>query len=398
MSQFDKAVDFYLRGFNGTYIKRRTNISIQSLLKQLLAQGIRYTKDDIVVYQVQYIQKHYSCEDVRLAYMNIIRKYTDLEKARRGHHITCLGCGFGDYPRVFRKILGDDVYKSLSGAMWHEKQAKTVHDKYGVDNVFDKSVFDKVVSEDAILKGRVKRVRTLQERYGVSSPNADPNIAAKMQQTLRQTNMARYGVENAMQRADIAAKSCANRQKTMLERYGAANSVEVSEIRNRIFGIRNANGTSSTSKSEDMLYDMLVNRFGADDVLRNFNGDSRYPFHVDFYIKSLDLFIELNGDRCHNDHWFDASSVSDRQTAEAWLKNAEKLEVETGKSSRYRKYLHVWTESDVLKRNTARKNKLHYLVFWDGGNKSGVPTLIDANAWFSDGCPMPEMWHAENTY
>lgn len=36
--------------------------------------------------------------------------------------------------------------------------------------------------------------------------------------------------------------------------------------------------------------------FGKTDVLRNVCVDNRYPYHVDFYVKSHDLFIELNGD------------------------------------------------------------------------------------------------------
>lgn len=397
MSQFDKAVDFYLRGFNGQYIKRRTGISIQSLLKQLLSNGVRYTKSDIVEYQIKYIRNKFSADDIKAAYIEISRKHADLYKASKGKHIECLGCGFGDYPKVFRALLGEDAYRQLSAQCWHEKQSSVIMEKYGVDNVFCKEAFEKVVDKDAVAEGRKKRIATLMERYGVTAPNADHEIAARMQKTLRETNIERYGVASAMQVPDIAKKASLHRQDTMTERYGAANSTQVPAIRDKIFASRKSNGTLNTSKPEDALYAMLVERFGKDDVARNFF-DKRYPWHVDFYIKSLDLFIELNGDKCHNTHWYDEDSVSDRQTVEAWIENMVRLEAETGKQSRYRKYIETWTIKDVSKRNTAAENRLHYLVFWDGSNKGGVPRLKDAREWFTAGCPMPECWHKENTY
>lgn len=36
MTEFDKAIDLYLRGYKGNYIKDQTGISLQSLLKKLL--------------------------------------------------------------------------------------------------------------------------------------------------------------------------------------------------------------------------------------------------------------------------------------------------------------------------------------------------------------------------
>jgi len=54
------------------------------------------------------------------------------------------------------------------------------------------------------------------------------------------------------------------------------------------------NGTSSSSKPENQLYNILCGFFSAEDVERDYNKDDRYPFKCDFYIRSEDLFIELN--------------------------------------------------------------------------------------------------------
>ena len=113
MTNLKDAEILYLKGFNGTYIKNKSGISIQSLLKRLLSKGIKYNKEDIRNYQVQYIKDNYSLDDVERAYYDIVNGYDNLERAQKGKHIMVLGCGFGEYPKVFREILGKDKYKDL---------------------------------------------------------------------------------------------------------------------------------------------------------------------------------------------------------------------------------------------------------------------------------------------
>lgn len=305
MQNFKKAEILYLRGFCGEYIKRRTGVSVQSLLKTLKSNGVTYTKHDIEAYQELYIRGRYTCEDVEAAYWMISKKYADLDKASRGRHIECLGCGFGSYRKLFEKILGKERYAELRSVSGHT------------------------------------------------------HLERSKQDTPRKT-----------------------RQQAMCERYGIAE---------RALDIQ-----SNTPK--DALYVLLVNQFGEEDVCRNLIVDKRYPYHVDFYVKSRDLFIELNGDKSHNTHWFDESDFRDRQTLDSWHENMLRIERETGKKSRYRQYIKTWTQTDVAKRTRARDMGLNYLVFWDGGNKNSVPSLIDARAWFLDGCPEPKDWHPENTY
>lgn len=402
MDKLEKATDLYLRGFNGKYIKRRTNISIQSLLKQLKANGISYTKSDIINYQIQYIQSHYTIDDVKQAYIDMSKKHQYLYEAQKHKQIICLGCCFGDYSKVMTLLLGADVYKSLRNQCWSEKQKSTVKALYGVDNVFCKETFDSFVDKKAIEQGRIKRNQTMMERYGVLEPNQNVEIASKMQATLHNTIMDKYGTDNVMKIPDVAKSANNKRQETMRELYGASNSVQVPEIRNKIFKARINNGTVNSSFAEESLYELLIDYFGKDDILRNAIVDNRYPYHVDFYIISRDMFIELNGDKCHYTHWFDANNVADRHVVESWKQNADELEAKTHKTSRYTKYIKTWTETDVSKRMYAKNNQLNYLVFWDGStkmqNKHKVACLTDAREWFDAGCPDSCDWHSTNTY
>lgn len=402
MNKLEKAENLYLRGFCGEYIKRRTGISIQQLLKRLLANNITYTKQDIVNYQINYIRSKYTISEIENAYKMISRKYASLEKSAKGKHIECLGCGFGQYPDVFTALLGVERYKELRVDCWKIKQCKTMQQRYGVDNAFKNDKFLKdnpMHSDDA----REKRRQTMLARYGVEHPNQNPEIKARMMTNMKATNVERYGVENVMQCSEIAEKSAMTRQIVMTKKYGAPNSVQIEEIRNKIFDSRRENGTLNSSKAEDVLYEMLVARFGNDDVFRNVIVDNRYPYHVDFYIKSRDLFIELNGDKCHYTHWFDVNNEQDLQVLKSWEENCDRLELESGRKSRYSKYILTWTVADVKKRKSAMANHLNYLVFWDGSrkiyrNKHEFPRLQDAIDWFMDGCPDSYNWRSENTY
>ena len=64
------------------------------------------------------------------------------------------------------------------------------------------------------------------------------------------------------------------------------------------------------SKSEDRVYDFLTSKFGKEDIERQYRSNS-YPFSCDFYIKSLDLYIECNFGWTHGKHWFDSNNKDD---------------------------------------------------------------------------------------
>lgn len=402
MSKLDKAEEFYLRGFGSEYIKRRTGISMQSLLKQLRAMGKVYSKDDIVSYQVDYIRAHYTQDDVVNAYRMISSKYPDLERARRGRHVECLGCGFGDYPKVFRAILGDAAYKSLRDECWHAKQMESMLTRYGVSNIFETDALRGENSSMHSDEVKEKRRQTMLYKYGVEHPNQNPEIKSRMQAKKLATVQAKYGVSNAMMVPEIAAKSAIKRQETMQLRYGASNSVQVDAIRNQIFEHRRQNHTMSSSRVEEDLYALLLTVFDESDIDRNCIVDGRYPYHVDFYVKSRDLFIEMNGDKCHNRRWFDSENADDIHTVAVWEEKARRALLSGKKHSRYTKYIEVWTGSDVKKREIARHNNLNYLVFWDSRmvrrNGKMVSRLQDAYAWIAAGCPDSDNWCKENTY
>jgi hypothetical protein len=125
------------------------------------------------------------------------------------------------------------------------------------------------------------------------------------------------------------------------------------------------------------LFNELLSIYDDKDIEREYNKDERYPFNCDFYIKSQDLFIELNGFWTHNDHWFDKNDKADVEQLGEW---------ESRSGDSYVTAIHTWTVRDVLKRAYARKNNLNYVVFWGDESKDQI------REWIAEGCPIRKDW------
>ena len=83
--------------------------------------------------------------------------------------------------------------------------------------------------------------------------------------------------------------------------------------------------------------------------------DNRYPFACDFYIPSLDLFIECNYHWTHGGKPYEGTE-NDKKIVEKWKTKNTKF---------YNNAIQTWTVRDVNKRNTVKENKLNYIEFWN---------------------------------
>ena len=77
-----------------------------------------------------------------------------------------------------------------------------------------------------------------------------------------------------------------------------------SEQYTKYFDTLRTNHSFRTSKPEEQLYEALKFIYGQNNVIRQYS-DTRYPFRCDFYIKSEDLFIELNRFWSHGGRLYD---------------------------------------------------------------------------------------------
>lgn len=364
--------DLTLRGFNRYSIRKKLNVS-QPVMQTI---GFYPSRDDIVEYQVQYIGAHYTMDEIITA-LREIHKMEDFQALANRHELHALGCSFGSLARPFSKLLGITQYKEI------------VND----------AVRERRLSSGVLEKAAEKRRQTCIRTHGVEYPNQNKKIANKMVETLKGTLQSMYGVDNIMKCPNVSAEASIKRQQTMMKLYGAANSVQIPEIREKIMESRRRNGTLSTSIYEVEAKKLLIDHFGPDDVQQSVK-DDRYPYYVDFYIKSRDLFIEMNTDASHCRHWFDQRSEDDK----ARLARLQELANGSNRPSRYRNMIRVWTVADVEKRACAKAGSLNYLVFWDDKtcvrDHKRIPLLRDFHEWMDVGCPDACDWHGhdENRY
>lgn len=165
----------------------------------------------------------------------------------------------------------------------------------------------------------------------------------------------------------ISSDTVQNKTKTTcLSKYGVTSAMKLSVTVDKCNESKRQNGTWGTSESEERMYGLLCDAFDKENVVRQ-HKDSRYPFRCDFYIKSLDLFIELNATWSHGGHWFDSNSINDLSVLAEW-------QLKSVFSAYYKDAIDVWTVRDVRKLKTARENHLNYLVFWQNN-------LSDFKAW-----------------
>ena len=115
------------------------------------------------------------------------------------------------------------------------------------------------------------------------------------------------------------------------------------------------NGTLWTSTFEDESYKELCISYGKFNIKHQYVDEERYPFFCDFYIKSLDLFIELNMHPSHGPHKFDANNVDDILLVEE-LKNKGDAWSQC--------IIDIWTIKDITKYNYADKYKLNYICVY----------------------------------
>ena len=120
----------------------------------------------------------------------------------------------------------------------------------------------------------------------------------------------------------------------------------------------NKNGWYRKSKAEQKVYLELVERYGESDVICQYSKDERYPFNCDFYVKSKDLFIEVNSFWHHGPHRFDENNEKDIELLKQWEEKAKS-------SQQYKNAINTWTIRDKNKIETAKKNNLNYITIYN---------------------------------
>ena len=95
------------------------------------------------------------------------------------------------------------------------------------------------------------------------------------------------------------------------------------------------------SKIEQETYRYLCSLYSIEDIRFNEIIDERYPFHVDFYITSLDIFIEINAHYAHGGHIF--GTVETDELVLEQLKQKIKENQKSSAKDNNLLYLPIWS-------------------------------------------------------
>lgn len=140
-----------------------------------------------------------------------------------------------------------------------------------------------------------KKIGKMLAAVGVKNIAQRPDVLEKIKQTM----LAKYGSERVGSSEIIKAKI----KETIKNRYGVKSAFCIPSIRQSASSQQAAqrrhetmkrNGTYRTSKPEDLLFILLCENFGAENVERNVP-ISGTRWSIDFHIKHIDVYIQLDG-------------------------------------------------------------------------------------------------------
>ena len=213
------------------------------------------------------------------------------------------------------------------------------------------------------------------ERYGVTSYTKTKECKEKV----KKSNLERFGYEYAMQSPELKSKF----ENVMFEKYGTAyyaSSIDYHErwcknedwmknSREKAYNtmLKNNLFMGCSSKSEKKIFEWLKEKY--DNIQFNIKKE-KYPFVCDYYIPSLDLFIEYNGHWTHNNHSFNEKDENDLLILKKWKEKALT-------SIKYKQAIDIWTKRDVNKLKIAKKNNLNYLIIWHYEYNKGKEYVLD---------------------
>lgn len=148
----------------------------------------------------------------------------------------------------------------------------------------------------------------------------------------------------------IKKKISLNVQKSMNKK----SKQEWNIICNKQYMTKKKNNSFNISKPEKIIESKLKEIFN--NIHKQYKS-KKYPFNCDFYIEDIDLYIEINFHWTHGYKPFN-NTEEDKFFLKKWLNKSKN-------SKFYKKAILIWTQKDVVKRQTALNNKLNWIEFFN---------------------------------
>lgn len=241
--------------------------------------------------------------------------------------------------------------------LWCTEEYKSKQDKYNYSDEYkaQRSETSRRAYANSDVAGRSRKVsESLKSYYECADSRAkcsermsllwgEPEYRLRQTEALRKSHKGLY--DRHPEYRDALSQSMLSAWKT--------NSNQILQKQRKTL---NKNKSWNFSKPEERMYSVLCEQYGKDNVIRQYH-DERYPFNCDFYIKSEDLFIELNAHWTHGGRPYDENDAACQEQLAKWREKA--------KTSRYYEgAIHTWVEKDVKKLQTARKSGINLQVIY----------------------------------
>ena len=299
------------------------------------------------------------------------KDYYDKFLKRDENEGKCLECGketgFVTLVKGYRIFCS---VKCLNQSQYHIKHCTETYTKNYIDNEENRKELNERTRNTCLERYNgigfasqeltKKYNETMLLKYG----HTNPSQVKEIQEKTKQTNIEKYGAENVYASEYGKQKI----KETNLERYNETswtkskegreflkNLTNSQEYKDKQYNTKKKNNSFNTSKIENKLELELKEIFP--DLETQYKSKV-YHFSCDFYIPSLDLYIEYNGSWTHGGCFYDENNEDNRNTLEKWKQASEH-------SRFYQNAIETWTKKDILKLETAIKNNLNYVVWFN---------------------------------
>lgn len=283
----------------------------------------------------------------------------------------CLECG--KETSFISLVKGYRIFcsrKCLNQSQYHIKHCMETYTKNYIDNKDNRKELNERIRNTCLKKynGIGFASQKLTEKYSetmlLKYGHINPSQVKEIQEKTKQTNIKKYGAENVYA-SDLIIRKI---KETNLERYGETswtkskkgreflkNLTNSQDFKNKQYKTKKKNNSFNTSKIENKL-ELLLRELFPD--LKTQHKSELYPFNCDFYAPELELYIECNFHWTHGGCFYDENNKENRNTLEKWKQRSER-------SRFYENAIDTWTRRDLNKLNTALKNNLNYIAWFN---------------------------------
>lgn len=259
---------------------------------------------------------------------------------------------FKDLPKKY------GLYKPRNLTLKHRE--KTCLEIYGSKNVTKSEYFKSLRKEKGKEWSSFQQERMLK-KYGYISNFSD---SKKMKEYYQKT----LGVDNPAKLSSVVEKRKISQKlkfngKLFFQTEECRKKCNSEEANEKRFKSLKKHKNINISKIEKEIFQLLLKKFP--DAIHQYRDKNRYPFNCDFYIPSLDLFIEFQGNWTHGGHPYDEKNPEDFSRIIEYQEKYEKSITSRKIKYYYKNAIYTWTDLDIRKRKIAKENNLNYLEFFN---------------------------------